>query len=174
MMKIILPQTDEKIVREYFQNSFFHRQKRIIKLRWNYLPCYLFELNFVSQKKQKRVFIICDALKGKIRRINWPQPYQLAPPEINSFRLDERDALHKVKEEVRWISFSSGLPLRKKYHLERINCLGRVGYPFWLVYFKKKGKYNFSVFDALSGKKEDFFGRDIFLAYFGLERAPTI
>ena len=173
-MKVILSQTDEKAIRDSFQKSLFNRSKSIIKIRENYLPCYLFELNFKSPKKNKKVVVICDALKGKIRRIKWPQSCQFTSPEINNFYLNQANALCKIQNELKWFSFSAGLHLKKKYHLERVVCLGQIGYPFWLVYFKKKGKYNFSVFDALSGKKEDFFGRDIFLAYFGLERAPTI
>ena len=173
-MKVILSQTDEKAIRNSFQKSLFNRNKSIIKIRKNYLPCYLFELNFESQKKNKKVFVICDSLKGKIRRINWPQSCQYSSPEINKFYLNETNALYKVQDELKWFSFSAGLHLKKKYRLESIVCLSQIGYPFWLVYFKRKGKYDFSVYDALSGKKEDFFGRDIFLAYFGLDGTVTV
>lgn len=167
-MKIIHTQADAKTIRDAFQKSFFSRKKQIVKVEENYLPCYLFKLRFKSLKKTKNIFVICDGLAGKVRRIDWPQPYRFSPLNLNNFSLDEAAALKKVKEELRWFSFSSGLRIKKKYHLEEVAVLGKVGYPFWLVYFKRKGKYNFSVYDALSGKKEDFFGKDIFLSHFGL------
>lgn len=171
-MKVILSRIDEKIIRNLFQKSVINRHRTIVKIRETHLPGYLFELNFTSSRKNKKIFVICDALKGKVRRLNWPQPCQFSSPEINNFYLTEAQALGKVQDELRWFSFSAGLHLKKKYQLERAVCLGQIGYPFWLVYFKRKGRYDFSVYDALSGKKEDFFGKDIFLAHFGLEPTP--
>ncbi len=171
-MKVILSQIEEKVIRASFQKSVINRRKTIIKIRESHLPCYLFELNFTSSRKNKTVFVICDALKGKIRRLNWPQPCRFYHPEMNKFYLTEAEALAKVQDELKWFPFLPGLHLKRKYRLAKTVFLGQVGYPFWLVYFKRRGRYDFAVYDALSGKKEDFFGKDIFLAYFGLEPSP--
>lgn len=167
-MKILSVQTDENKIRRSFTKSFFNRKKEIVKIKEHDLPCYLFELLFKCLNKEKRLYVVCDALKGKVRRISWPQPHRQENLTLENFSLDEMQALKRVQEEFSWFSFSSGLRIKRKYHLARVTQLGRVGYPFWTVYYKRRGKYNFSVYDALSGKKEDFFTREIFLALYGL------
>jgi hypothetical protein len=167
-MKIIYPRINESRVRTVFQRGLFNRKKKIVKVEANYLPCYLFELCFLSKRKKKTFSVICDGLKGKVRRIEWPQP--LSSSRLGSYEviLDEAAALKKVKEQVRWFSFRFGLRIQKKYSLESVNLLGKIGYPFWVVYCKKDSSYNFVVYDGLSGKKEDYFAKDIFLELFGL------
>ncbi len=81
--------------------------------------------------------------------------------------MDEEEALEKVKEQVRWLSFRFGLRIQKKYSLESVVPLGKIGYPFWLIYYKKNGAYNFVVYDGLSGKREDHFAKEIFLELLG-------
>lgn len=167
-MKVIYPQIDESKVRIVFQKRPFKGKKKIVKVEANYLPCFLFELRFKSRRGEKTLAVICEALKGKVRRIDWPQPLSsssIASPETV---LDEVKAFKKVKEQIRWLSFRFGLRMQKKYSLESVNLLGKIGYPFWVVYYKKNGAYNFLVYDGLSGKKEDHFAKDIFLELFGL------
>ena len=167
-MKVIYPRIDESRVRGVFRRRPFNRKKKIVKVEANYLPCYLFELRFKSRRGVKTLEVICDLLKGKVRRIEWPQP--LSSSSLNSPQnvLDEEEALEKVKEQVRWFSFRFGLRIQKKYSLESVNLLGKIGYPFWVVYYKKNGAYNFFVYDGLSGKKEDYFAKDIFFELLGL------
>lgn len=168
-MKILSSQTDEMKIRESFSKTFFNWRKRIVKVAKFDLPCYLFELEFRSSNKVKRLYVICDAHKGKVRRVDWPRPCHSITGNLEKFSLDEAQALKRVKEEFRWFSFSSGMRGKRKYHLEEVMSLGCLGYPFWIIYYKRRGRYNFSVYDALSGKKEDFFTRDIFLGLFGLK-----
>lgn len=172
-MKIIHPQTDEREIRHSFNKSPFNRKKQIVKVEEKYLPCYLFELCFRSAKKTKKIFVICDGLKGKVRRMSWPQPYYFSMRHLENLSLDEETALKKVKEELRWFSFLTGLRIKRKYHLEEVVSHEEVDYPFWVVYFNRRERYNFSVFDALSGKKEDFFGREIFLQGLGLQEKSS-
>lgn len=169
-MKIIHSQTDEREIGLSFRKSPFHRKKQIVKVEEHSLPGYLFELHFRSSKKTKKIFIICDGLKGKVRRISWPQNHSSSLRPSEDFLLDEETALKKVKEELRWFSFLTGLRIKRKYHLEEVMAHGEVRYPVWVVYYKHKGKYNFSIYDALSGKKEDFFGKEIFLQILGLQQ----
>lgn len=167
-MKAIYPQIDESTIKDIFQRRFFNRKKKIVKVEESYLPFYLFQLSFHSKRGGKTVNVICDGYKGKVRRIQWPQPsisLGLNPPKNV---LDEEQALEKVKDQVRWFSFRFGLRIQKKYSLESVVSLGKIGYPFWLVYYKKNGAYNFFVYDGLSGKKEDYFAKGIFLELLGL------
>lgn len=168
-MKVLLPRTDEREIRHSFGKGSFRRKRQIVKIEEHDLPCYVFELHFRSSIKTKKIFVICDGLKGKVRRLSWPQTYSSSLRHNEDFSVDEETAVKKVKEELRWFSFLTGLRIKRKYHLEEVVAHGEVGYPFWVVYFKRKGKYNFSVYDALSGKKEDFFGKEIFLQVLGLQ-----
>jgi len=167
-MKVIYPQIDESKVRAVFRRRPFSRKKKIVKVQANYLPCYLFELRFLSKSGKKSLAVICDGLKGKVRRIEWPQPLSSSNLDSPATVLDEAAALERVKEQIRWLSFRLGLRIQKKSSLEAVNPLGRIGYPFWIVYYKKNGSYNFLVYDGLSGKKEDYFAKDIFLKLLGL------
>jgi len=167
-MKVIYPQIDESRVTAVFRNRPFNRKKKIIKVESNYLPCYLFELRFKSKRGVKNLAVICDGLKGKVRRIEWPQPLSSSSIDSPATVLDEVTALEKVKEQVGWLSFRFGLRIQKKYRLDSVNPQGKIGYPFWIVYYKRNGAYNFLVYDGLSGKKEDYFAKDIFLEFFGL------
>lgn len=165
-MKVIYPQIDESQVKKIFQRKLLNRKKNIMKIQVHYLPCYLFELCFQSKTGVKTIDVICDGLRGKVRRILWPQPVHPDNENLEKMVLDERTALEKVREETRWFSFRFDLRIRRKYRLESVVSLGKVGYPFWVVYYKKNGLYNFSVYEGLSGKKEDLFGKDIFFELF--------
>ncbi|NIM91322.1 MAG: hypothetical protein GTO17_10290 [Candidatus Aminicenantes bacterium] len=167
-MKVIYPQIDESKVRAVFRKRPFSRKNKIVKVEANYLPCYLFELRFKGRKGIKTLVIICDGLKGKVRRIEWPQLLSSSSLDSPATVLDEVEALEKVKEQVRWITFRFGLKINKKYSLEAVHPLGKIGYPFWIVYYKRNGAYNFLVHDGLSGKKENHFAKDIFMELFGL------
>jgi len=167
-MKVIYPQIDESKVRAVFRKRFFNRNKNIVKVEANYLPCYLFELRFISKRGRKSFTAICDGLKGKVRRIEWPHPLSSSSLDSPEIVLDEAAALEKVKEQIRWLSFRFGLRIHKKYSLESVSPQGKIGYPFWIVYYKKNGAFNFLVYDGLSGKKEGYFAKDIFLKLFGL------
>lgn len=100
--------------------------------------------------------------------MSWPQPFHSSRVNFPEFALDEQRALKRVKEEFNWGGLTSRLRIKKKYRLDEVSGLGKVGYPFWIVYFKRRGRYNFVVYDALSGEREDFFSKDIFLELFGL------
>ena len=167
-MKVIYPQIDESEVRAVFRKRPFNRKKKIVKVEANYLPCYLFELRFKGRRGVKTLVIICDGLEGKVRRIEWPQPLSSSSLDSPATVLDEAAALEKVKEQMRWVYFRFSLKIKKKYSLEAVHPLGKIGYPFWIVYYKKNNSYNFLVHDGLSGKKEDHFAKDIFMELFGL------
>ena len=168
-MKVIYPQIDESKIRAVFQKRPLNRKNKIVKVEANYLPCYLFELQFNSRRAVKTLVVICDGLEGKVRRIEWPQPLSSSSIDLPGVVLDEAAALEKVQEQIRWVSFRFGLKIQQKYNLEKVNPLGQLGYPFWVVYYKKNNAYNFLVYDGLSGKKEDHFAKDIFMELFGLK-----
>lgn len=167
-MKLINPLTHESEIRDSFSKSLLNRNKEIIKIQENYLPCYLFKLEFRSAKKTKSLYVICDAVRAKVRRVNWPQSFHSNSRDFPDYALDQDRALRRVKEELKWGAMTSRLKIKKKYRLDEVSELGKIGYPFWIVYFKRRRRYNFLVYDALSGKREDFFGKDIFLELFGL------
>jgi len=167
-MKIIYPQINESEVEAVFRRWPFNRKKKIVKIESSYLPCFLFELQFKSQRGLKNFAVICEGFKGKVRRIEWPQPLSSSSLDSPKTVMDEAKALEKVQEQIRWLSFRFGLRIQRKYSLEAVNFLEKIGYPFWIVYYRKHGTYNFLVYDGLSGKKEDHFAKDIFLELFGL------
>lgn len=172
-MKILASQTDRRQIKESFRKSFFNRKKEIVRIEERHIPCYLFELLFRSSRRERRIHVVCDALRGKVRRVDWPQAFVPELELSDGAALDEAQALKRVGDEFRWFSFSSGLRVRRKYHLEEVVSRGKLAYPFWVIYYRKKERYNFSVFDAISGKREDFFTREIFLDLFGLKRRVT-
>lgn len=167
-MKLIDPLTNESEIRVAFKKSLLNRRKSIVKIEQNYLPCYVFNLVYKSKKETKTLHVICDAVRAKVRRMSWPQPVHSSRGEFPDHALSQERALKAVKDEFRWGGWTSPFRIKKKYHLEEVNPLEKIGYPFWVVYFKRRGRYNFIVYDALSGKREDFFGKDIFLELFGL------
>jgi len=169
-MKVIYPQIDESRVRKNFQRGLFNRKKEIVRVEINYLPCFLFELYLKSKRGMKAIQVICDSIRGKVRRMRWPQPLTSSSFDSQETFLDEAAALARVKEEFRWLSFRFGLRMQNKYSLESVISLGKIGYPFWVIYYKRNGNYNFSICDGLSGKKEDLFAKEIFLELFGLRR----
>lgn len=167
-MKLINPSTNESEIRGTFRKYVFNRRKEIVKIEQNYLPCYLYKVVYKSAKETKDLYVICDAVRAKVRRVSWPQPFHNSLKDFPDFTLDEERALKRIKEQFRWGGLTSQLRIKKKYSLDEVMELGRIGYPFWIVYFKRRGRYNFVVYDALSGKREDFFSKDIFLELFGL------
>lgn len=167
-MKLINPLTNESEIRETFKKSILSRRKDIVKIEQNYLPCYLFNLVYKSAAKTKTLYVICDAVRAKVRRVSWPQSFHSSRVDFPDYALDEEKALKRVREEFKWGGLTSQLRIKKKYRLDEVSGLGKFGFPFWTVYFKRRGRYNFVMYDALSGKREDFFSKDIFLELFGL------
>lgn len=168
-MKVINFQASEIQIRELLKKKFlFRRRKEVVKLEKRFLPCYVFELLFQGEKAEKRVFVLCDGLLGKVRRIIWPQLLVESEERLPKFILDEEAAHKRVNEEAQWTLFPLRLRIKRKYRLVSARKIAKVGFPFWIVYFKKRGQYSFSVFDGVSAKAENTFGREIFLEVFGL------
>lgn len=172
-MKVIVFQASETQIRELLEKkSLFRRKKEVVKLEKQFLPCYVFELFFRGKNEEKRVFVLCDGLHGKVRRIIWPQSLVESDENLPKFMLDEQAAHKRVNEEAQWTLFPLRLRMKRKYRLVSARKITQVGFPFWIVYFKKREHYSFSVFDGISGKAEDAFGREIFLEVFGLREKP--
>jgi hypothetical protein len=69
-------------------------------------------------------------------------------------------------QEYRWLLLEHGLRDKHMVSLQEISEPGRVHYPFWVAYFKRRGSYDFKALDAVSGEVQGIKMRKVFLAAF--------
>lgn len=81
-------------------------------------------------------------------------PFVLSPPEAQGIAM----------ERYRWQRLEQGLRFKQKSAIGKIIEVKKVYYPFWVGYYKRKGKYDFRIIDALSGEFQGVRMRRLFLA----------
>jgi hypothetical protein len=85
-----------------------------------------------------------------------------------SFELSPAEAERFVLSEYRAFLLEHGLRTRSAPQAEKISEGRRIFYPFWIGYFKRRGRYDFMVLDAVSGEIQGIKMRKVFMKAFRL------
>ncbi|MCD6454741.1 MAG: hypothetical protein J7L62_05505 [Candidatus Aminicenantes bacterium] len=120
-----------------------------------YAPFYLFEVEYTGGKK---LYFGVDAVKGKTSTIE-NQIIDIAEDFKGSpgIRKIEREKAEEIAMlEAR---FPVGIFFKKR--LEKLRYLDLLLYPFIVYYKKGKKGYDIDVYDAITGKKENLFAKEI-------------
>lgn len=122
-----------------------------------FLPFYVYRAIYTGGRE---IFIMVDGIKGKTVKIK--------PTLLESGKKTEESWMPELSEkEAREIAFQEArfpVSIFFKKRLESLEFVDRLLYPF-IVYYMKKGRgYNIDVYDAVTGKKENLFAREMVIS----------
>jgi len=140
---------------------------RIQKIELGYLPHYLFRVELSGKKGPERVEAAVDAVLGHFA-IWQSEKAELVPAGDQTFdipfRLGVEAAEARLREQYRWVLIARGLRRKRTIALSSILYLRRFYYPFWIGYYRARGKWNFEALDALAGMRQGGKVKDAFIA----------
>ena len=100
-----------------------------------------------------------DALRGKISRLD-EEVIEKGGDFQGNFpqRISPEQAKRIVLSEARFpAGIFSGI------RLESLEYQGKILYPFLVYYLRKKSGYDIKVFDGVTGRRENFFARELII-----------
>ncbi len=129
--------------------------KSYLKKEILYLPFYLFKASYSSS----HILFMVDALRGKISRLDEEVMEKGGDFQGNfPHRISPEQAKQIVLSEARFpAGIFSGI------RLESLEYQGKILYPFLVYYLRKKSGYDIKVFDAVTGRGENFFARELII-----------
>jgi hypothetical protein len=181
----VVPKISEQEARNIFSKkkrfSFFRLKKKSLpveRVELVSLPFYLFDVNVKEEGKGRykkkplmqnvvlsvdgllghTVFYVKDDLDFGSRTKSAVCSFELTPAEAEKF----------VLSEYRAFLLEHGLRTRSAPRAEKISEGRRIFYPFWIGYFRKRGRYDFIVLDAVSGEIQGIKMRKVFMKAFRL------
>lgn len=145
---------------------------KIVKTELIYFPYYTFELTLKDKKETKKIFVGIDGVEGSFALLNL-QDLEFSKKEELSFNflVSQEEAQQIALQEYKNFLFEYKMHhAQRNIEVSEIKFYEKISYPYWVGYFKKKNSYNFSVLDAVTGKKEGIKARPIFLKAFIAEK----
>ena len=169
-IKIIAPKISEKRAEILLteKKRFFSKRISVRKLEVVHLPHYIFTVDLSTKQGPRTVTISVDAILGSFALFDHADiNYQKeTPPELFEFTLTEEEAQEAALFEYRRVLLGYGLKRHDPVSVKTVVDCRRIYYPYWLGYFMKRGRYDFTAIDALSGQKQGVKMRKVFLLAF--------
>ncbi|GEM_PF-2437228 len=146
-MKVIPP-----LVTEGKKAPVHYLKKEVI-----HLPFFVFRAIYSGGRE---IFVMVDGIKGKTVRV---EPWILDKGEEKNFEINVEISQQEAKEiALQEARFPVSIFFKKR--MESLELMESILYPF-LIYYKRKGEgYNIDVYDGVTGKRENFFAREIIIA----------
>lgn len=122
-----------------------------------FLPFYVYRAVYTGGRE---ILIMVDGIKGKTVKIE-ATLLELGKKAEEGWmsELSEKEAREIAFQEAR---FPVSIFFKKR--LQSLEFVDKLLYPF-IVYYRKKGEgYNIDVYDAITGKKENFFAREMIIS----------
>jgi len=184
MKEILQPVISKDNAGAIFQNL---AQKKILKIipatRMNalqielmYLPYYIFEATIEDRGETRNAFYSVEAIQGAVVPFS-PMTEVYAESTgilIRDFVLSKERAEDKVAAHLRGVVLGQSMKLKRTVSVTHIEYKQKLQFPFWVVYFQKKEKYDFKAIDAISGEFTPLSMRPVFLNIFREEKQLTI
>jgi len=141
------------------------KKRRIDKIELFYLPSYIIDVVIFTDNEEKKQSLCLDAVEGGFAFIENVITNQT--PDINfrtcPFMLPLEKIEQRALEVYRHHLLHRGLMLRYKFEIRGIESSRAVYYPFWIGYFKRKGKVDFEAIDAVGGEHQGAALRSVFM-----------
>ena len=166
-MKYIKPFISRQKAEELFlkKKTIFFKKRKIEKTELIYLPYYLFKLTVKFPKEEKENFAVGDGIEGNFAY--WDgENVEFSEKEkgsVFSFIISSNKAQEKIKDEYSNGLLFYNLKKKKNVQLKEIKEIDKFYYPYWVIYYRKKMSYNFSIIDAISGEAQGIRIKRIFL-----------
>ena len=167
MPDYITPKISIEQAREILQSppGLLKKKRFLNKLELFHLPSYIIDVQISTSKEQKTQSLCVDAVLGSFAFFESAESSSTPPLYFKTcpFFLSDDTVQQKAVEEYRRYLLRSGLKMRFKFQVEQVLDSHPVYYPFWIGYFKRKGKIDFDVIDAVAGVHQGALMRPVFI-----------
>jgi uncharacterized protein YkuJ len=184
MKEILQPVISKDNAGAIFQNL---TQKKLLKiipapgmkalqLELMYLPFYIFEVTTEDRGEARNALFSADGIQGAVVPFS-PVIEVYAEStgiRIRDFVLSKERAEDRIGAHMKGLALEQSMKLRRTISVKRIEYKQKLQFPFWIVYFQKKEKYDFKAIDAISGEFTPLTMRQVFLNIFRQEQQFTI
>lgn len=154
----------------------FSASKPILRVQLFYLPSYLIKLQVSANDEEKQQHVCVDALDGVLAFID---PQHLSFSQTGTIKTcpyvlpqDKAEAL--AVEQYRRHLLRSSLHTRVRMEVKGVLSVSSLYYPFWIGFFKRKGKLDFRVIDAVSGHMQGAAVKPVFIKALLQEHAVVL
>jgi hypothetical protein len=134
-------------------------KKRLIeKLELVGVPHYLFEVE-IKESKAGPAAVAVEAVEGTVAVLEPGAKFvdaedrdlRLATMVRFPVVLTREEAVAKVRTDFRWMLLSRALRRRQAHEITAVRGGELFYYPYWLGYFRRRGRWDFEAVDAVSG-----------------------
>lgn len=185
MHMVVVPKISEQEATNIFSKKkryFFSRMRKkslsVERVELISLPFYLFDVAVIEERKGRykkgslrhNVMLSVDGLLGHaVFHVKDNLDVDSGMKRIFcDFEISPADAGKIVLSEYKAFLLEHGLRMRSALHTEKISEGRKIFYPFWIGYFKKRGRYDFIALDAVSGEIQGIKMRKVFMKAFRL------
>lgn len=150
------------------------KKRRLEKIEIFYVPSYIVDVRVNTGNDTKTQSFCIDAVLGSFAFFESAESTATPPSLFKTcpFFLSDHRIHEKAVDEYRRYLLQSGLKMRFKCQVEKVLGSRPVYYPFWIGYFKRRGKIDFDVIDAVAGEHQGALMRPVFIkALLGEQRA---
>lgn len=148
------------------------RRPQPVRLEVVYVPVYLLAARISDSRdgKQREVLVAVDAIAGNVRRLDHrvelsrsspPPPGDLFAPAVPL-----EDALARAAEEVPWLVLPVALKHNRRFPVDQLSLVDRLGYPYWVQHLRRGRYRDFRALDGSSGTLVGAAGRAVLLKAF--------
>lgn len=178
-LPLILPQLSQSLVERIFkrmEKKILRKSNIFITSEIFYIPFWFFifncHLSYIFKKEMKYILVIAiDAVTGKLSTIvsGRIDAKEIEPPKQSKFIAKiNKDSLYNYAIEYakKFLYRTRGYIALKDMKIE-LNKVELFYYPFWIGYFRKNnGTFDLKIINAISGKNETTWLKDLFLNEF--------
>jgi len=145
--------------------GFLKKKRHLDKIELFLLPSFIVDVQVTSANTTKRQSFCIDAVLGSFAFF---EAATVTSSLITDFRtcpffLNENDVRDKAVDDYRRYLLRTSLKMRFTFRIDNIVEVRKMYYPFWIGYFKRKGKIDFDVIDALGGEHQGAAMRPVFI-----------
>ena len=176
MKKILQPVISRDDTETIFQNF---AQKKVLKifpapklksvrLEMIYMPFFIFEITLEEKDRLHQVLFSADGIQGNVAPFSPESEVYTYETDCQTydFVISKDVAEKRVTEFSRGLVLEHGLKFNRNTSVKQIAFKQNIYFPFWIIYFQKKGRYDFKAIDAISGELTPITMRQVFLNVF--------
>jgi len=178
-LPLILPQLPKSLAEKIFkrmEKKALRKLSTFITSEIFFIPFWFFIFNcnllYIFKKETKLTLVVAiDAVTGKLSSIisGRIEAKEVEPPRQSTFTIKiAKDSLYNYATEYakRILYRTKGYIALKDMRID-LNKVELFYYPFWIGYFRKNnGTFDLKIINAISGKNETMWLKDLFLNEF--------
>jgi len=128
------------------------KKRAIEKVELLGLPNYLFEVEVSFRDHSQKVNVAVESVGGLVTVLQEGTEFEDRDDveELPSV-LSVEEARERIHSDYRWLLLAAGLKQRRKYKIEAVADRGEFLFPYWAGYFRRRGRWEFDLVDAVSG-----------------------